>query len=685
MANIIGRLTNNEVEILQVDAAPAAAAGTSAGIGSIALFNSGSVGTAYIKTGAADTAWDLISSAAASGIINAGVAGRLPVYSSSGNVLGDSYSQNTFNMTVAHVPQATRSAAIVYSIPNPGDAITAALFILSEGNQTINGSKIFSSSVDLNNQRLLNVADPTAAQDAATKSYVDAIAQGIKWKQSVRVATTANITLSGPQTIDGVSAIAGDRVLVKNQSTGSQNGIYVVAAGAWTRALDMDIGTEAVSASVYVDEGTLNADTGWVQTANAPITLGTTALTFVQFSGVGTYTAGNGLSLTGTQFSINLATNSGLQFSSGALDHFLDGTTLSKSATGIKVAAGGITNTEVAAAAAIARTKIASGTANHVVINDASGVLSSEARLALSRTADGTLNTVLVAQGAGNNPAYQLLADANIAAAAGIARNKLAALTANKLMITDGSGFDSVSAGSGFVKVASGTPSYQASISLTADVSGILPIANGGTNSSAALANNRIMISSGGAVVEQTALTSGKVIYTDANGLPAVAANFAWDNTNTRLAVGAATATRTLDITGTAIVRGAFRLEDSTGAINAEWIPATVNTTDSTVTTLQTIAIPTNTTVWIETTIVARRTGGTGGTAGDGAVYKRTSRYKNVAGTVTQFSQQSDYTSEDVGGFNAILDFSSTNARVRVTGAVNNNITWQCFTQVMTG
>jgi len=126
------------------------------------------------------------------------------------------------------------------------------------------------------------------ATQAAVKSYVDNLLAGLSWKKAVRAATTANITLSGAQTIDGVSVIAGDRVLVKNQSTGSQNGIYVCASGSWTRATDVDTGTELVNAACYVSEGTTLADTQWVCSTNATITVGSTSLTFAQFSSTGT-------------------------------------------------------------------------------------------------------------------------------------------------------------------------------------------------------------------------------------------------------------------------------------------------------------------------------------------------------------------------------------------------------------
>jgi hypothetical protein len=151
----------------------------------------------------------------------------------------------------------------------------------------------------------INLVNPTNPQDAATKSYVDATKQGLDVKDSVRVATTGNITLSAPQTIDGVSVIAGDRVLVKNQTTASANGIYVVNAGAWTRSADADSNADVTSGMfTFVEEGTTNADSGWVLTTNNPITLDTTALAFTQFSGAGQVEAGAGMTKTGNTLNV---------------------------------------------------------------------------------------------------------------------------------------------------------------------------------------------------------------------------------------------------------------------------------------------------------------------------------------------------------------------------------------------
>ena len=150
---------------------------------------------------------------------------------------------------------------------------------------------------------------PSGNTDIVNKQYVDAVAQGLNPKQSVKCATTADITLSGLQTIDTYTTLAGDRVLVKNQSTQSQNGIYIAGSGAWTRATDMDVWSEVPGAYTVILNGSANVNTGWVSNSADTGTINVTAITFVQFSGTGTYYAGTGLSLASNTFSI---TNTGV-------------------------------------------------------------------------------------------------------------------------------------------------------------------------------------------------------------------------------------------------------------------------------------------------------------------------------------------------------------------------------------
>jgi hypothetical protein len=209
--------------------------------------------------------------------------------------------------TVNAQGQLTAAANATISIPASAINTTIPNSGLTNSSITVGTTGIALGASSLTLGGLTSVAvtqDPTSALQLATKQYVDAVAQGLDPKASCVAATTANITLSGTQTIDGVALIAGDRCLVKDQTLSQNNGIYLVAAGAWTRATDMDTWAEVPGAFTFIEQGTLYADTGWVCTSNAGGTLGTTPITWVQFAGVGSYTAGTGLTLTGTQFSI---------------------------------------------------------------------------------------------------------------------------------------------------------------------------------------------------------------------------------------------------------------------------------------------------------------------------------------------------------------------------------------------
>ena len=186
-------------------------------------------------------------------------------------------------------------------------------------------------------------ADPTNALHAVTKQYVDNVAVGLRdFKDAVRVISTSNITLSGTQTIDGVALVAGDRVLVAGQTTASQNGIYNVAAGAWTRSLDADVSAEVTPGMyILVTEGTVNGTSAWVLTTTGTITLGTTALTFSQFSGAAQITAGAGMTKSGN-----------------ILDIVAADSTITVNADSIQVGTNSITNTQINSAAAIAYSKL---------------------------------------------------------------------------------------------------------------------------------------------------------------------------------------------------------------------------------------------------------------------------------------------------------------------------------------
>jgi len=166
-------------------------------------------------------------------------------------------------------------------------------------------------------------ADPEQAMHAVSKQYVDAVATGLDQKQSVRAATVSNITLSGEQIVDGVAVVAGDRVLVKNQTNAVDNGIYVVATGAWLRSADADNspGSEVTSGMyTFVEEGTVNGDNGWSLITNDPITIGVTDLEFTQFNGAGQVIAGDGLTKAGNRLDVVSASANRIVVNADSID-----------------------------------------------------------------------------------------------------------------------------------------------------------------------------------------------------------------------------------------------------------------------------------------------------------------------------------------------------------------------------
>jgi hypothetical protein len=605
MANIIGRLTNNEVEVLQVDAVPSAGAGTSAPIGAIAAYNSGSTGTAYLKTGALDTAWDLINTAAVAGGVLTGVAGRLPVYPSSGNQVDDEYIQNANSIVVSHVAQAGRAVAIVYSIPNPGNSVSAADFVLTEGGQIINGPKTFGNDMTINGNLTVN----------GTMTTINS---------TVTEISDPTITLN-----NGGAAASGGGAGIEVEENAVITAFATVAAArnGWS----FKAPTNANTATILLTS----------LTSNRSYTLPDVSDTFAMGSGaagrVSYWTSSSQIGSNANFFWDN--TNTRLGIGNGAPSDTLHVT----------------------------------GTARISSLNSAAPVRSS---------------------------------------ATGVLSNGTIVLTA------------------------------------ASDVSGVLPIANGGTNSGTTLNNNRIIVSSGGAIVEAAALTNGQLLIGSTGAAP-VAANITqgafnsvivsngagsitldtvqdirisasptfvnatlsgktagsiifagtsgvlsesnaqlfWDNTNSRLGVGTNTpvAGRKIDVNGASIFRGSVRYADA-GASNANWemFQAQVNTTDATATTLQSITVPTDSTMVVIAKIVGRRTGGASGSNGDSATYIRTARFKNIGGTVTINGLQTDYTNEDQLGWNGTMDVSGTSARIRVTGAANNNITWTVTYEIIT-
>jgi hypothetical protein len=261
---------------------------------------------------------------------------------SSGNFEGRMYFNSATFTVMVYANGAWRKS--VHSIVSGGGAGIAEALTVSESNGTVTltlnvadtdsagllpaamWQMLTDATADATASKLVKrdsngnakVATPTDAAHIATKGYVDAARQGLDVKQSVRVATTGAINLSSDlqagDTIDGVTLVAGDRVLVKNQSTALENGIYVaVASGAASRSSDAngtaDTGELKPGTFTFVEEGTTNSDKGFVVSTNGTITIDTTAIAWTQFSGAGSFTAGDGLSQDGNTINVNVTSN----------------------------------------------------------------------------------------------------------------------------------------------------------------------------------------------------------------------------------------------------------------------------------------------------------------------------------------------------------------------------------------
>ena len=178
------------------------------------------------------------------------------------------------------------------------------------------------ANVSFNSNRITGLSEPQDPQDAATKNYVDAARSGLDVKESVRLTTTSHIaTLAGLPELDGVQTVENDRILVRNQNVGSQNGIYLAkATGGWVRSTDANSDTNVGPGMfVFVEQGTEWSDSGWVLTTNRPISLGTTSLEFTQFSSAGQSIAGNGLTKAGNTIDV-VGTADRISTTTGSVD-----------------------------------------------------------------------------------------------------------------------------------------------------------------------------------------------------------------------------------------------------------------------------------------------------------------------------------------------------------------------------
>ena len=357
----------------------------------------------------------------------------------------------------------------------PVFAVNAQGQLTSVTNTTINAVTLTTGTIS---------TTPSASTDIANKSYVDTVAQGLDTKASCLAATTVDITLSGAQTVDGIALVAGDRCLVKNQSTAAENGIYVVATGAWARAADMSTWVQVPGAYTFIETGTTQADTGWVCTSNAGGTLGTTAITWAQFSGAGSGVSSITFGSTGLTPS---TATTGAVTVAGTLVAVNGGTGQSSYAVGDLLYASTTT----------ALSKLPDVATGNALISGGVGVAPSWNKIGLTTHVSGTLPTAnggtnltsFTSGGAVYATSTSVLTTGTLPIGSG-GTNTTATATANGVTYGTGTAYAFTAAGTtGQVLIAttSSAPSW-GQVSLTAGVTGTLPIANGGTGQTTASA-----------------------------------------------------------------------------------------------------------------------------------------------------------------------------------------------------
>ena len=339
----------------------------------------GAAGSIAYQTAAGVTAM----LATGSGVL---VGGSTPIYTTTPSLVGTNFSAIPNSALTNYSITLGTTTAVLGSTTNTITGLTSVTSTTFVGALTGHASLdlpltggTMAGTITFSAGNVTGLSTPLNGSDAATKAYVDAAINGFSWKSSAACATTANITLSGEQTIDGILT-SSSMVLVKNQTTLSQNGLYLSAAGAWTRALDAATGAEILGMAVYIQAGgTVNGGTGWTNSNTTAITLGTTSITFAQFGAGATYTNGTGIGLAGNVFS-----NTGVT-------SLVAGTNIN-----ISGATGAVT---VSVTGAVASSVNLTGTiANSISFQSASGVT--------SYISPGTAGQVVISNGAGSAPTY---------------------------------------------------------------------------------------------------------------------------------------------------------------------------------------------------------------------------------------------------------------------------------------
>lgn len=417
---------------------------------------------------------------------DAGVRKALHAVTSSTTALTSSESNGTITLTIA---DASGSASGLLSAANFNLLTGATSANTSNAIVRRGGSGEFTAGI-ITATTVTGLADPVNASDAANKGYVDASRAGLDVKASVRVATTGPGTLAtsfaNGQVVDGITLATGDRILIKDQATGSENGIYTVnASGAPTRATDADSNTEVTAGMfTFVEQGTANADSGWVLTNDGSITLGTTALTFAQFSGAGQIVAGAGLTKSGNTLDVGAGT--GITVNADTVQ-------ISATYAGqASIVTLGTVTTGTWSASTIAANRGGTGQSSYAV----GDILYANTTTTLAKLADVATGNALISGGVGVAPSWGkigLTTHVSGTLAVGNGGTGATAFTSNGVVL-GGATLSTTAAGTANqilrVPGAGGAPSF-GSINLASSAavgSTILPIANGGTNASTAAA-----------------------------------------------------------------------------------------------------------------------------------------------------------------------------------------------------
>ena len=353
---------------------------------------------------------------------------------------------------------------------------------------------------------------PTNNTDIANKQYVDSVAQGLNIKAACLYSTTGNITLSGLGTQAGgdwsTTLPADSRILVKNQSTAAQNGIYVAVSGTWSRASDMSTWAQVPAAFTFIEQGTTLADTGWVCTSDSGGTIDVTAITWTQFSGAGSYLAGTGLTLTGNTFSISNTTVVAASYGSAS-----NVATFAVNAQGQLTSA---SNTPIA----IAASQITSGTiASSLISGSYTGITGVGTLTAGTWNASPITNAYLANSSLTvNGTTISLGGSGTITAASPYALTIGTGLSGTSY---DGSAAVTI-ANTGVLTFSGGTtgltPNSATAGAVTLD--GILGIANGGTNSTATPTAGAVAYGTGTAYAFTAAGTAGQFLQSTGGGTP---------------------------------------------------------------------------------------------------------------------------------------------------------------------